>query len=301
MAILSITEEWEGLTGGDDLSSITHKRQFRVVFDNADLPENRPLIAFAGQADPLGRTLPAEFSSHSFNPWLIVVRRSYTARSPFVFDFEIEYSNRSTYSDSDSARENFTNPLDQPWDIEWFTGTTSERLDQDVYGGPIENANREPADPPLQEEFAYEGVRVRKALEYWPHNMMAQYANAVNSDYFWGYPPGTALCTQVGARRMRQGWFFYWDANFEILFRLDHWDRVVRHEGYTVRITDSDGTRFALAKVNPKNDGKEGVGEITPEPVLLDTFGYRLPKGELFRKLVFATKQQLPFYNLGLG
>jgi hypothetical protein len=296
MAILSITEEWSGRTGGDDINESRHIRRFRVIFDNADAPENRPLIALYGGTDPEGHAVPSGFSAHEFNAWLIVVRRSYTALSPCVFDFEIEYSNRPGRSDFDSAAEAFVNPLDQPWDIEWFTSTISDRIDEDIHGNPIVNVNREPPDPPLQEEFACEGVRVGTAVSFWNHQFMAQYINAINSDYFWGYPPGQALCTQVGARRMRQGWLFYWAANCEILFNPLGWKRRVMQMGYRCRDWVSE-PGYDSKMTSARDDD----GNLVSQPVLLDDLGFKLVEGYPAKWLIFETKRSLPFSGLGLG
>ena len=58
MAIQNITEEWLGRSGGDDINSTEHQRKFRVVYDDADLPEVRPFIALYGGADLQGKKFP---------------------------------------------------------------------------------------------------------------------------------------------------------------------------------------------------------------------------------------------------
>jgi hypothetical protein len=230
------------------------------------------------------------------------------------FEIDIEYSNRASFCTSEAAASQFLNPCDEPWDIEWFQWEYTDRVDEDIHGYPIINANLDPPDPNLQEEFGSMGLRITRAQELWDDGLMSQYARKViNSDYFWGHSPGECLINRVGARRMRMGDLFFWQATFEILFNpfsetesghtIGGWKRRVRHEGYNVRVKINPiFQKIVRARCNPANDADE-TGDCTAEPVLLDAEGCRLAPDGISSDafwLEFDTKKSLPFSALAL-
>jgi hypothetical protein len=316
MAIQNITEEWLGRSGGDDINSTEHQRKFRVVYDDADLPEVRPFIALYGGADLQGKKIPAGFEQHPYNPFLCVIRRRYEPLSPHIYDFIIDYSNRAN-SCVESARELLINPCDAPWGIEYFTEEISVRVDFDENGKPIKNVVGDPPDPNLQEIFTFEGVRIQRNLPDWDHRLMATYANPVNSDFFWGHEPGTVLCKRTGARRMRQGNVFFYDSLVELLFSpfitvqapwgkdvIGGWGTRIRHEGYRINVNINGVTKIRRAQVDPANDGIDSYNDKwdpTPEPVMLNDLGYRLLVDNFCCWLIFDLHKKLPFKALGLG
>jgi len=295
MAILSCTEEWRGLSGQVSLNEVRYTRLFRVVFNNQDEPELRPLMAADNIVEANGNPIRM-WSSHPYNSWLVVVDvqvRLSSPPGPMTFDVEVTYSNKPSYCTIEAAGV-YINPCDQPWDVEWFTEYLSDRVDEDIYGYPIVNANKEPPDPPLQEDVKVLGLRIRRAQADWNHALMSQYANAVNNDWFLGYAPGIVLCKEIGARRMRQGYFFFWDASFVFLFNPLGWKRKVRHEGMRMKVYNWTTSKFDIVEATDDN------GDKVSQPVLLDAEGIKLEKGQTATWLNFETKRYMNFSALGI-
>jgi hypothetical protein len=314
MAIQSISEEWSGRSGGDDINSTEHQRKFRVVYDDADLPEVRPFIALYGGADKDGNKIPVGFEQHPFNPFLCVIRRRYEPLAPDIYDFIIDYSNRANYSANEAAQSMLMNPCDMPPDVEFINEEFTDRIDMDRDGNMIANTNDEPPDPPLMENFKHHGVRITRSQPSWEHLLMARYdMGAVNTDNFLHYGPNEVLCRRATARRMRQGLSFFWQATFEFLFDpprkikgeiIGKWKRRFANQSYVVRVDET--MDYYRAQVNPVNDGIESDDPKwapTPEPVFIDRDGYRtqdIMGAEVPLWLQFAFKDELPFSVFGL-
>jgi hypothetical protein len=307
MAIESVSLEWGGDLGEDDATAATYCERYRVVFDNTDDPRVRKLIAMSAAAiDPhTGLQVPKGFSQHIYSPWLIVRGRHIRPLGPMDFEIDIEYSNRADYCTNEAAAAQFINPIDEPWDIEYIQWEFTDRLDYDMDGKAIVNANREPPDPNLQEEFGRLGVRITRAQEFWDNRFMDDYAKAVNSDAFWGYAPDECFMNRIGARRMRMGDFFFWQATFEILFNpfrtvngitIGGFQRRIRHEGFRIKKWEGAAGSSAIIIAEATDD----EGTRVSQPVLLDAEGWELEEGQPATWLDFRTKRRVSFAELAL-
>lgn len=305
MAILEVKLDWRGDGGSVNASEATYKERYLVTFDEGTDPRLRKLLAVdSGLYVPNG--VPQGYTSHPYNPWLVVVGIEPRALSPFLYEVIVTYSNRPQRTTVDGSQL-YANPCDQPWDWEFFTWSKTESIDTDVFGQNIVNANGEQPDPPLQDEFKYAGVRIRRNQSYWNQLYMSYFAGAINSDWFLGHERYTAYCNDVSARRMRHGFFFYWEATFEFLFddtfiRGQHigWIKLLEHVGYTVRKSLPAGIKIVRAQVDSTRDGLENKNP-TPVPVLLDDNGYRLADTAIRKSYIsYDVKPEMPFSALGI-
>lgn len=310
MAIIESVLNWKGFEGNASSNQVQYREKYQVTFDEKDDPRLRTLLA-ADNRTVGPNPIPQAYTSHPYNPWLYVSEVDTVIQSPMLVEVSVTYTNvpqRMLYN----PPQVFANPCDQPWDIEEFTWQKSEPINQDVFGQPIVNANGEEPDPPLQDEFLYAGLRIRRNQSYWNHLYMAQFRGAINSDWFLGHAPYTAYCNNISTRRMRQGNFFYWEASFEFLFNdtfIDGqyigWIKKVLHMGLKVYVnftTAYNKCQIVRAQNDPAMDGiavdsSDSRWNPTPGPVSLDKNGCRLPPGSK-SFISYDVKPAMPFSGL---
>lgn len=133
--------------------------------------------------------------------------------------------------------------------IELTDVTTSVPVDTDLYDNPIINVNGEPLNG-VQREFSDQVLVVTRNYSYWNSYVQSIYRQAVNSDEFFGWPPGTAKVVGLNANLVRRtpedGGLGYWRVQARIQFRIPYrtvpakaWYARIRHDGYLERIDDS--------------------------------------------------------------
>lgn len=313
---LSLKEDFHGLGVDIEQDTVSAPRRFQAVFDTADTPALRPfLAAFTAAQD--GNIAPQRYDQHPYNSFLFVtnVRVRQSGKGPCLFNVDVTYGNRGV-----TGREGvqlFANPVDQPWDIRWYTVPFSERLDEGInplypdeeypleHPVAIENVLGESADPPLQDEFAYLGCQIIRNVATWAPETMHQYVKAINSDAWWGFAAGKVLCNSIEATRKRNGNIFYWVVQYEFLFSAPGWVRRLLNESYHHRELDADGLNALVSNVD-KN------GLRLARPLKIDWDGLPLhKKGDVVNGvtvteddtplwLFYETKKKKPFSGLGL-
>lgn len=213
MSIVSVDELRDDRTSGKSKSpgesgpsSYTASRVFAVyVTSSTDDPtasETAPGIPELGDehpTDPKRRVSSVEANVDPGLPTRHVVR--------------VQYS--SAVSSSGSSTDN---PLDEPPSISWEQDTIAEPVYTDGDGNPIRNSARQTFDPPIQEEFTDPVLVVTQNKNSYSAALAYQYANAVNSDFFFG-PPGVAKCVSItGSKEFRNN-VSYWRVTTRIKFR----------------------------------------------------------------------------------
>lgn len=290
MAIIDVTENWQGLAGGDNVTSGEHRREFIVTFDDADEPANRPLIALASPQIPQG------LSVHPYNNWLFVIARDYHLKGPFVIVVSVIYGARPVES---IEWPTAANPLQTPWEIEYF-GIDFEEIIDTAFNNegqcvvPIVNANDEPPDPYPTETFSHLAIRITRYEQTFSENLAYQYRNAVNSDYFRGYPPWTAKISKFdGIRVIGASGSVCWRVTYEMILNFFGWQRNFLHQGY--RVSSWVGSERHI------DNALDDSGQPVSQPVLLTQNGARLMPGEPKTWLTFKTCKALPFAALNLN
>jgi hypothetical protein len=284
MSILSVTQEWRGYSGGDDVESTEHNASFIVTFDDADPPAQRPLLALTGQADPAGKRVPMGFERHPYNPYLYIIRRHITpgtdtGKGPMIFTVDVTYSNRPIYCNGDSAAAALADPLSMPPDIEW-TGQDVEQMVDTAYDGnnelniPIENTVGDQPDPRLTEIETYPMCRITRAESNFAWANVYTYRNTVNSDTFGGCQPGCVLLRRFDARRRMFADIFYWEVTYELVFNWRGWTRRVLNAGFRHK---KEGTQKIVAATVDGGDPGPDHPRVS-EPVKLTIAGERCEK-----------------------
>lgn len=155
-------------------------------------------------------------------------------------------------------------------EVDWSDAATSEPIDRDYNGAAIVTANGEQVEG-LNVEIADQVCVIRRRFMTLNTYAIGAYRQAVNSDTFLGWPPGTARLVGWQAKNK----FKYgapleqWDVTARIQFRMPFggataeqaWYKRWRHEGMYVKV----GGVIQRAR--------DPLGQETSRPVLLKTDG----------------------------
>ena len=288
--IISVSEDYRQTTTdveNDELDftgSLT--RVFYIDFEAGSDPIIMPVDAVDAFGDyPAvdGGTLwiPDRWETHPADPWMYVIKKTATYSTANQQKVTVYYSR-------------LEEPLDKTPKISWSFATSNEPIDTDTYGDPIVNSAGESFDPPITMDVDDLVLRIEKNQSNYDELQAAEYKNAVNSDYFWGYAPGTCILKIYDGSQQRIAGLTYWVVNYEIQIRWDGWKRRIVNEGFRYKTgTQTDSIDdYKIAKDTDNNP--------LSSPILLNTDGTRLPTGSDPVFLEFELYKSLPFATLGL-
>jgi len=225
MAVVSVKEEWKELEAEFGQEQASAVRKYTVQFDTADNPVERPILART--ANDGTTRIPLLWEIHPFRPWLFVSDVRPRAVGPFLFEVLVQYST-IPLTKRDEESEPTGSPLDQPPEIEWSFDVFDQQIDTDVNGNPITNSSMESFDPAPVIQVADLVLRVTRNRASYDPLLAVSYFNAVNSDYFLGFEPGTAKCLNWSGKSARMGNLFYWVVNYQINFRYGWWNEATQ-------------------------------------------------------------------------
>lgn len=185
----------------------------------------------------------------------------------------------------------------------WSDTTSTEQIDKDWDGNPIETAAGEPISGVTCEIADQTLTIVKNYLTFSPWLTHA-YRHSTNSDTFVGYAPGTARLVGFSATQQysEKGTFAYWKVNAKIQFRYPWtgtdpdkaWYARVPHQGYHCL---RDGRYVKCVDRHKK---------ISTRPMWLQDDGTQAvdasgnPDASLSNPLFFKKYGSLPYNALGL-
>lgn len=189
-------------------------------------------------------------------------------------------------------------PLFAPPKIDWDDTETEEEIDQDINGNAIMTANHEPIIG-IKRPIPDQTLTIRRNMAFFSPALQSQYRQAVNSDLFMGWPPGSARMTKFAASNVYDQNIGYWEVTGQFQFRFPYrttfykaWWKRVRHQGFYIRAQTPAGIKIVRAV-------DEALREPVTQPVQLDRDGYPLTGGAAYW-LEFQIFNYLPFNALGL-
>ena len=288
MAVTKVTGDWEHQTVREEVVVgqnqqprivLTTGCAFEVVFDNADAPALRPLLARI--ADDGTTKVPFIWQSHPYDEFLFVKSKSVEAVGPFHFRVMVDYD-----CTLDITTQTPITPLLQPPEVSWTFAGSNEQIDTDVDGYPITNSAGESFDPPITKDHSDLVLRYTRNEQTFDKSVAADYKDAVNSDVFLGFGAGHVLCTMFEASQMRAAALTYYRVRYEFRVRYDEvktrdtngdiqtqvfgWAKRIRDEGFREWIgTNPDGSPKYRA-ITDEN------GQKISQPHLLDGIGFKL-------------------------
>lgn len=294
MAIEKVTESWEGLDTDAGADGAEATRLFDVTFDSDTPPARRPLDAWS--ATDGTTTVPQLYSPHPHKSQLFVRNKRVEPQGPFHFQVYVYYTTQQISPAGESQSDPFADPLAKPWEVEWGFVATNEPIDRDIHGNPIRNSIGETFDPPIMREFSDLLLTIRRNEADFNYARAADYKDAVNDDFFYGFAPGCVRCVNYSGRRAFTGVIFYWQVTYAFHIRRGSWLRRILDEGYK--------TKKMVEDVEKTVKIEDDEGNIVSQPWPLNGNGYRV-ESELINLLwafwlEFEIYHLLPFSVLGL-
>ncbi len=279
MAIRNVTRMWSRHDATIEDSRVSITENYQVVHDVGD-----NWAAIYNGVDPTsGLRVPLMHDIYSSNGLILsdtrVNNSKLTQVSPIMSIVTIQYDG--------------TDPTVEPTSgikISWTDTESDEPIDEDFDGNPIVTINNEPFEG-VTTKIADQVLTVERRFLFFDPYLVNAYRHSVNSDLFFGYPPGMGRLTRYSAA-FNGG---MWDVSASVQFRYPYrttpskaWYARVRHEGYYIK----DGSSSVRAT--------DSAGEPVIKPVLLKADGTREtnPANTVWKE--FKRYGSLPYNALGL-
>ncbi len=291
MPVLNVREETKYITYSKSIDVETMaksgnaRRVFSVVFSPGESSAEQ--AAMAAVANAGGQRIPREWETWPGQEWVYVddIQVAVMESAPNAWLVTVSYTT-------------IDNPLEQDWTISWDSLITNEEIDRDNTGAAIRHSSGETPDPAITEDIHDLILRVGRNEASYDPLLAHQFNGAINNDIFYGFNPGFVKCAYIKADRARVASMFYYQAQYELHFRLRPpipgtpyigWIRRVLDQSYTTK--SEDGTITVIT---------DSKGKQLPQPSLLDGFGGLLAEGADPVFLEFVTRRQMNFSILNL-
>jgi hypothetical protein len=315
MAVLQVIEDTKLNPSNKSVDEFDFSGQMVRIFtvdfsEDVDPVAQQTLAVDPGIIDPnTGVYVPILWESHPYDPWAFVIDKKQDAgKGANVRIVTVTYERRR-------------NPLEIAPVISWGFATSAEAIDRDNQGKPITNSADETPDPPFVEDFSEIVMRIAVNWAKFEPLLAADYMNAVNSDFFYGFPPKTCKLMIFDGEPVRAAELYYYAVTIEIHIRYDvenellsGWQKRFMDEGFRVIKRDDNGNILHDDDVvdgegNVTTRGKKiayeiltGDDKVTPlsQPVKLDGEGGKLEEGKDPVFLEYETFKLRPFDVLGI-
>jgi hypothetical protein len=313
MAVLSVTEEFDGSSSGQQLDGLRvfgqAVRIFKVMFGPNDTVADKQIAALSASFG--GVRIPSIFDAHPADAnWYCISRTARPQTSGVHWMVEVNY-------------QYMENPLARVAEIEWDTAEEPAIVESDINGDAVCASSGEMFDPPPQEMVCDIVGRINYAASQFDGLIAADYTDSVNnatmridSAYFPAY---TVKINKWKGKKLYWGNTPYWDVYLEIQIRLTYkpgtsdlygWRKQIIDQGFYRAGTFDDAVAggHIVGKVPIRNrdlatytdsDGINADDQVT-SPVLLDGDGGILATGATPVLLYFETKKKRNFgiFNL---
>lgn len=290
MAITSVDKMWS--RSSSDATYSDNFRKLDVGFVEAYQVLHSPNEPILNIYQAPG--IPAARSSYPGFPFVVAEQAQVERVTPIFSIVTVNYKGEI----GPGGPNNDPNPLFSPPKIDWDDVETEEEVDQDYNGSAIVTANFEPIEG-VKRPIADQTVTIRRNFASFNPYIQAVYRQSVNSDFFLGWPPGTARLIKFSASNVIDRQFGYWEVTATIQFRYPYkttpdkaWYKRVLHQGLYERVNSGGSFRIVRAV----DEDKKPVNK----PVMLNANGYRVPNGGSAYWLEFQVFGSAPYGALGL-
>lgn len=275
-----VKESWESKLSSESPDGVHGSANFDRYFTvTSDEPSSTLLVKMLAP-------IPKQGNTHPDNSFFRVIQIEIEQVSPIYFKVVCKYNTKS---------EEGENPLDQPPDITFDSVTTTEEIDEDVHGNPIQTVNGEPITGVTEEIHDLTMSISRNLASFNPFSQYV-YLKKVNSDNYFGFPPGVAKIKKISASNVFTDDYEYWAVNVQFQFRepirttaQKAWWKRVKHQGFYVK-NDNDEIVHAV----------DENGENVTSPVNLKLDGKEETDKEKAHWLEFETLNKISFASLNL-
>ncbi|MFZ5829142.1 MAG: hypothetical protein ACOY3P_03605 [Planctomycetota bacterium] len=226
------------------------------------------------------------------DPTTQCTKADYKRIEPLVWHIDVEFSRPPREDQQDQGGEEPPEDRDLDDDgyiaeIEWGARTLEVHELKDLDGKPYVNAAGDPFDPTPPKRITHRTLTIVKYARKFDPVKLDQWADAVNSDPFYGYPALTWLAEAPTASRIpeekrgvRTGKFL-WRVSYRFENNPDKWIPFkALNIGSQVYKKGPYGRRAVINGRNVKTLPKDGEGVKHNDSVLLDADGCQLEAGE---------------------
>lgn len=190
--------------------------------------------------------------------------------SKFHWSASVVYSTRTPDPDkSGPGKSGNDNPLDQPAEVSWSSGTTTEIVEKDVDDKAILNAAGEPFDPPVEVQRPQPELTVNRNESSFSGADAMDYVFTVNDGVFAGGEPGTVLCTAIDATEAYSNGVAYFKVTYKFLYRKQGWQKSLLNQS----LMHKDGDDWVRIL--------DDQGQPVPDPVPIDSIGQVIQRDDL--------------------
>lgn len=266
MAVTSVKETWHARSSDwDDRQKRTYRRSWRVITDNVHTEQYEVLSA-------VGVSL---FASYSADAYALVrlLRCEQKDDEPRLWMVEAEYATgQGQVTQRDPASEQQPNPTLRPSVVSWTNTLFQRPAVRDRNGNAIIMSTKEYPNPPVDVDDILTKLSIQRYEASFNESVAMAFMNSVNSDWFFGAPPGTWKCLKFDARSHYENGFTSWDVTYEFEFRWQTWRLKVLDQSYHERIRVGEDTPevYRLSRIYTKE------GEPVSSPALLNGDGRNL-------------------------
>lgn len=238
--------------------------------------------------------LPAAGSTYPGNPYVYAQKARPRRISPVLWHVTVAYSGEVGLGPTGGI----VSPIDARPRKRSVSREVEREVDEDINGNRITNVLGEPLKAKVT--FYERQIIITRNMLFFNDYAISDYDEAVNSDWFEGWPPGTGR-VRVDAENVYNESTGYWAVTGIFTFRKPYrttpgkaWYSRLRNDGYYEKI-DLVGPGAGSAIVPAVDDHKEPV----TQPVQLDADGYRITNGSAYW-LEIQHFNPRPFSALGL-
>jgi hypothetical protein len=315
MGVCKVVEDWAGSKFSVEIDPVTLRpagsgnRAFDVYFTEDDT-SFKPLSALTA-IGPDGTRIPQPWEILDLNnPWVYVTGYSPSMSEemgPFMVKVTVNY-------------KIFEDPLSIPPKKRWYFSTVPDVLQAGCVPGhpalirPILNSAGEAPDTPMMTDYNDLVLMISWNRAAYDPNLASRYMKAVNSDTFFGFPPGKVKCKVFTGDDARAGGLLYYEHNYEFHIRTFEsdplnigWLRRFRDEGFHEMVLNDQNHLVPRAFGEYLIEYSEETGLETDrkfkpvsKPVALDGAGRKLADGAPDHFIEIQDFDQLPFSVLGL-
>ena len=280
MAVVSVTELYEGVDAEAVVGGRTYTRVFHVECDDMD---DGPYVART--ADDGTTSVPAVHDTHpkDTSAWVSRVRAMpLVAGDPYNFRVEVSYGTRA--ADGSGGGESL---LEQPATISGSFYHSTEEVTVDTEGTLIANS----AGDPFTGVIRHTSRPVLSIVQYeadFDFGAAAFYMDRVNSEQWQGLSPGQGKLSDASAQWMPND--EVWRVTFKIEVNWDGWNPALVDKGRRAIIPEfEDDGPIVLV---------DAYGNPYPIDTMLDGSGHKAEEGEPIKYMPSGTTSRTERFKI---
>lgn len=295
MSVISVNPSLNGRQGRQSVDATSYDRTYIVLTDSPLTGQQQVL---ADERLPQFLTpyvFDNEVDSFAFARTRVAIQR---ADAPKVWDVTITFENIPQDEDVVSG-----GPLIEPPKYRLGVAKFTRIAAQDISEKPICSSAGEIFDPAVEVDDSRPVLTVIRNEPVIPAVNAFEYQDAVNSDTWFGVPPGYAKVDNISAEpkvgtvatAATRYTINYFEVTYDIHFNRRGWQKRILDQGLWELTVNDQGEKERVLIKDPE------TGNPIPKPVPLNGQGFVLVPGfENPVYLPFKVYRELPFAGLGI-